>query len=64
MSVPPDALKRTLLDAKVVAYTAEGQSRATVNKALAQLGITAGGGREIDAHRAWRRTRRRRRRQG
>ena len=41
----PDALKRTLLDAKVVAYTAEGQSRATVNKALAQLGITA----EVDA---------------
>jgi molybdate transport system substrate-binding protein len=36
----PEALKRTLLDAKVVAYTAEGQSRATVNKALAQLGIT------------------------
>jgi len=41
----PEALKRTLLDAKVVAYTAEGQSRATVNKALAQLGITA----EVDA---------------
>ena len=41
----PEALKRTLLDAKVVAYTAEGQSRATVNKALGQLGITA----EVDA---------------
>ena len=41
----PEALKRTLLDAKVVAYTAEGQSRSTVNKALAQLGITA----EVDA---------------
>ena len=36
----PEALKRTLLDAKVVAYTAEGQSRTTVNKALAQLGLT------------------------
>jgi molybdate transport system substrate-binding protein len=35
----PEALKRTLLDAKVVAYTAEGQSRATVDKGLAQLGI-------------------------
>jgi molybdate transport system substrate-binding protein len=35
----PAALKRTLLDAKVVAYTAEGQSRATVDKALAQLDI-------------------------
>jgi molybdate transport system substrate-binding protein len=35
----PEALKRTLLDAKVVAYTAEGQSRATVDRALAQLGI-------------------------
>ena len=41
----PEALKRTLLDAKVVAYTAEGQSRATVNNALAQLGIAA----EVDA---------------
>jgi molybdate transport system substrate-binding protein len=28
------------MDAKVVAYTADGQSRATVDKALAQLGIT------------------------
>ena len=37
----PEALKRTLLAAKVVAYTAEGQSRATVDKALATLGLTA-----------------------
>ena len=36
----PEALKRTLINAKVVAFTAEGQSRATVDKALAQLGIT------------------------
>jgi molybdate transport system substrate-binding protein len=36
----PDALKRTLLAAKVVAYTAEGQSRTTVDKALETLGIT------------------------
>jgi molybdate transport system substrate-binding protein len=36
----PAGLKQTLLDAKVVAYTAEGQSRATVDKALAQLGMT------------------------
>ena len=35
----PEALRRTLLDAKVVAYTAEGQSRATVDKALAQMDI-------------------------
>jgi molybdate transport system substrate-binding protein len=35
----PDGLKRTLLDARSVAYTAEGQSRATVDKALARLGI-------------------------
>lgn len=35
----PESLKRALLDAKVVAYTAEGQSRTTVDKALAQLGI-------------------------
>jgi molybdate transport system substrate-binding protein len=35
----PDALKRTLLNAKSVAYTTEGQSRATVDKALARLGI-------------------------
>lgn len=35
-----DALKRTLLAAKSVAYTAEGQSRATVDQALARLGIT------------------------
>jgi molybdate transport system substrate-binding protein len=35
----PAALKRTLLDATAVAYTAEGQSRATVDRALAQLGI-------------------------
>lgn len=41
----PEALKQTLLDAKVVAYTAEGQSRATVNKAMSQLGIAA----EVDA---------------
>lgn len=36
----PEALKKTILDAKMVAYTAEGQSRATVDKALAQLGLT------------------------
>ena len=36
----PAGLKQTLMDAKVVAYTADGQSRATVDKALAQLGIT------------------------
>lgn len=36
----PAGLKQTLMDAKVVAYTAEGQSRATVDKALAQLGMT------------------------
>jgi len=35
----PEALRRTLIDAKVVAFTAEGQSRATVDKALALLGI-------------------------
>ena len=35
----PAALKRTILAAKTVAYTAEGQSRATVDKALASLGI-------------------------
>ncbi len=36
----PDGLKQTLMNAKVIAYTAEGQSRATVDKALAQLGLT------------------------
>ena len=36
----PEALKRTLLAAKVVAYTAEGQSRTTVDQALKTLGIT------------------------
>lgn len=36
----PEALKATLLKAKSVAMTAEGQSRATVDKALAALGIT------------------------
>jgi molybdate transport system substrate-binding protein len=35
-----EALKQTLISAKVVAYTAEGQSRATVNKALETLGLT------------------------
>ena len=35
----PEGLKRTILAAKTVAYTAEGQSRATVDKALATLGI-------------------------
>lgn len=35
----PAALRQTLLDAKTVAYTAEGQSRATVDQALARLGI-------------------------
>ena len=37
----PDGLRRTLLAAKVVAYTAEGQSRTTVDKALETLGLTA-----------------------
>ena len=35
----PDALKRTLLDAKRVAFTAEGQSRATIDRAFERLGI-------------------------
>ena len=35
----PDALKRALLDAKKVAFTAEGQSRATIDRAFEQLGI-------------------------
>jgi molybdate transport system substrate-binding protein len=35
----PEALRRTLLNARVVAYTAEGQSRTTVDKGLARLGI-------------------------
>ena len=35
----PEALKQTLLDATSIAYTAEGQSRATVDAALARLGI-------------------------
>jgi molybdate transport system substrate-binding protein len=36
-----EALKRTLLDAESVAFTADGQSRATVEKAFAALGIAA-----------------------
>jgi molybdate transport system substrate-binding protein len=35
----PDALKRTLLDATSVAYTAEGQSRRTIEAAFDRLGI-------------------------
>jgi molybdate transport system substrate-binding protein len=35
------ALKRTLLDAKSVAFTAEGQSRPTIDKAFDRLGITS-----------------------
>ena len=35
----PDALKRALLDAKKVAFTAEGQSRATIDRAFERLGI-------------------------
>jgi molybdate transport system substrate-binding protein len=35
----PEALKATLLAASSVAFTAEGQSRATVDKAYAALGI-------------------------
>jgi molybdate transport system substrate-binding protein len=34
-----DALKRALLDAKKVAFTAEGQSRATIDRAFERLGI-------------------------
>jgi molybdate transport system substrate-binding protein len=36
----PDALKRALLDAKKVAFTAEGQSRATIDRTFERLGIT------------------------
>jgi molybdate transport system substrate-binding protein len=35
----PDALKRALLDANKVAFTAEGQSRATIDRAFERLGI-------------------------
>jgi molybdate transport system substrate-binding protein len=35
-----DALKRALLDAKKVAFTAEGQSRTTIDRAFERLGIT------------------------
>ncbi len=35
----PEALKRTLLSAKSVAFTAEGQSRRTIEAAFEQLGI-------------------------
>jgi molybdate transport system substrate-binding protein len=35
----PDALKRALLDANRVAFTAEGQSRATIDRAFDRLGI-------------------------
>jgi molybdate transport system substrate-binding protein len=35
----PDALKRALLDANKVAFTAEGQSRATIDRTFDRLGI-------------------------
>ena len=35
----PEALKRALLDANKVAFTAEGQSRATIDRAFDRLGI-------------------------
>jgi molybdate transport system substrate-binding protein len=35
----PDALRRTLLEARSVAFTAEGQSRPTIDRAFVQLGI-------------------------
>ena len=35
----PEALKRALLDARKVAFTAEGQSRATIDRAFERLGI-------------------------
>ena len=35
----PEALKRALLDARKVAFTAEGQSRATIDHAFERLGI-------------------------
>jgi molybdate transport system substrate-binding protein len=35
----PDALKRTLLEARSIAFTAEGQSRRTIEHAFEQLGI-------------------------
>ena len=34
-----DALKRTLLEAQSIAYTADGQSRATIDRAFERLGI-------------------------
>ncbi len=35
----PEALKRALLDARKVAFTAEGQSRATIDRTFERLGI-------------------------
>ena len=37
----PEALKQTLLNAKSIAFTADGASRATIDKAFASLGITS-----------------------
>ena len=37
----PEALKQTLLNAQSIAFTADGASRATIDKAFASLGITS-----------------------
>lgn len=36
----PEALKETLIAAETVAFTADGQSRTTIDRAFAELGIT------------------------